>query len=95
VRSLGTEGYVETKRAELGEESLPFYENFLTQSNGEALRKADIFVYTPDIPIETMKSFGLFRAFASAEEMIEAALRFHPKADVVLSPSGGVCYPVF
>ncbi|GHV38123.1 hypothetical protein FACS1894187_16440 [Synergistales bacterium] len=99
VRGQGTEGYVEAKRKERGEngfsESMPFYETFLTQSNSEALRKADIYVTTPDIPFETLSGFGLFKAFASVEAMIEEARLRFPAADVVLSPSGGTCFPYF
>jgi hypothetical protein len=93
VRERGTEAWVEEKIREKGVDSLPFYETFLTHSNAEALRKADVFVYTPDIPYETMKSFGLFKAFPSLESMTDAARELHPRADFLVSPSGGTCYP--
>ncbi len=93
IREHGTEHYVELKKKEKGSELLPFYEVFLTQSNSEALRKAEIFVYSPDIPYEVMNSFGLFRAFPSMESMIAEAGRIFPNAKVVVSPCAGACYP--
>lgn len=93
IRSYGTEYYLERKREELGGASLPFYESFLTQSNAEALRKADIFVHSPDIPADELNAFGLFRAFVSVGAMLEEAGRCFPRASVVLSPHSGACYP--
>jgi nickel-dependent lactate racemase len=96
VRSRGTESYVEVKRKETrGSSPMSFYEAFLTQSNAEALRKADVYVYAPDIPFEVISRFGLFKAFRSMESMIEEARTRFPKAEVVLSPSGGTCFPYF
>ena len=100
IRSHGTEYYVEAKRKELEKhnasfQAMPFYEIFLTQSNAEALRKADIYVYAPDIPFKTLSRFGLFKAFRTMESMIEEARARIPAAEVILSRSGGVCFPYF
>jgi nickel-dependent lactate racemase len=98
IRRYGTERYVELKLEELKQSQpsfreMPFYENFLTQSNAEALRKADVFIYTPDIPFEIVSGFGLFKAFQTLESMLEEARSILPEAEVILSPSGGTCFP--
>ncbi len=94
IRSSGTEEYVRLKERESGR-SFPFYETFLTQSNGEALRKADIFLYSRDIPLETLRSFGLFKAFDDMDELISEAQKLYPEAEVIVSPFGGACFPIF
>lgn len=92
IRSFGVEEYVAWKKREKGKK-LPFYEVFLTHSCGEALRKADIFVFSKDIPLEQLNSFGLFKAFDNVNSLIESAEKEFPEAGVLISPHGGVCFP--
>lgn len=98
LRAEGTERYVELRREADGGGDKSFYEVFLTQSNAEALRKADVFIYCPDIPASVLNGFGLFKAFDSPEEMIAEASRLFPDGEtksVLYSPSGGTCFPYF
>lgn len=95
LRTEGTERYVALRREEDGGRDRSFYETFLTQSNAEALRKADVFVHSPDIPAEVLNRFGLFRAFDSIETMIREAAKSFPEAEVLFSPNGGTCFPYF
>ena len=95
LRTEGTEHYTALRREAGGGEERSFYETFLTQSNAEALRKADVFIHCPDIPTSVLNGFGLFKAFDSPEEMIAEASRLFPEANVLYSPSGGTCFPYF
>ena len=95
LRTEGTERYVELRSETGGGGGKSFYEVFLTQSNAEALRKADVFVHCPDIPASVLNGFGLFKAFDAPEEMIAEASRLFPEASVLYSPNGGTCFPYF
>jgi len=92
IREIGVEAYVTRKEQRVGKK-LPFYEIFLTHSGGEALRKADIYVFSRDIPLERLRSFGLFKAFDNMEALLETAEKHFPQAEVLVSPYGGVCFP--
>jgi hypothetical protein len=94
IRGIGIEEYVRERERESGRR-YSFYETFLTHSNGEALRKAEIYLYCPGVPRKTLESFGFFKVFDDMGSLLEEAERLFPGADALRSPYGGVCFPYF
>ncbi len=92
VRKVGVEEYVLWKEREAGRK-FSFYERFLSHSNGQVLRKADVYVYCPEIPEEILDSFGFFKGFNSMEKLLEEAEKNFPGAEAIISPYGGACFP--
>lgn len=92
IRKDGVEEYVLWKERESGRE-FSFYERFLSHSNGQVLRTADVYVYCPEIPERVLNSFGFFRGFNCMEKLLKEAERNFPGAEVIVSPYGGACFP--
>ncbi len=94
IREIGVEDYVLEKERVSGRR-YSFYERFLTHSNGEALRKAEIYLYCPGVPRKTLESFGFFKVFDDMGSLLAEAEKLFPEANVLQSPYGGVCFPYF
>lgn len=70
-------------------------ERFLAHYSLQALRKNEIFVYSPNLPPDTGRRLGIIRQFSDVTSMLHAARKYAPtRARVYLCPHGGVTYPI-
>ena len=70
-------------------------ERFLAHFSLQALRKNEIFVYSPNLPSDTGRRLGIIRQFPDVAGMLDAARKYAPtRARVYVCPHGGVTYPI-
>jgi nickel-dependent lactate racemase len=70
-------------------------ERFLAHFSLQALRKNEIFVYSPNLPSDTGRRLGIIRQFSDVASMLHAAQKYAPtRARVYVFPHGGVTYPI-
>ena len=72
-----------------------FEERFLAHFSLQALRKNEIFVYSPNLPSDTGRRLGIIRQFPDVASMLNAAGKYAPtRARVYVCPHEGVTYPI-
>lgn len=70
-------------------------ERFLAHFSMQVVRKVRLLIHAPNLPAGTDRRLGLFTAHDDPQAMIgEAARRAPRKARVLVSPYGGVTYPI-
>lgn len=70
-------------------------ERFLGHFSMQVVRKARLLIHAPNLPPGTDRRLGLFTHHDDPREMLRAAARKAPRrARVLISPYGGVTYPI-
>ena len=78
----------------LASPGIPPEERFAAYFLFRAVLRNRIFVYAPSITTQVKGKIPLIKVFDSFPDLINAARKLKPSADVLIFPKGGITYPI-